>query len=365
MAKTLKSLYNQAFFNSFLNHWRKVQSNVNKGLFLKEVYAVDWLQMGLKERIKHLSICMHSQLPKDYKKAVEILEKLSEVAYKDGEERIEYYFIPTYIELYGLNNFKQSMQGIEKITQYYSCEFAIRPFLTAFPNETMKQMQKWSTHTHHKVRRLASEGCRPKLPWAKHLDLPTSETIPILNQLKSDQSLYVKKSVANHLNDLSKLKPDLFKKLLNQWIGTDANCNWVLKHASRTFLKAGDPTVLATFGFKQSKDVVVSAARLEVDSVKIGNNLSFYFTLKNNDKKDQLLRIEYAVHHLKSNGSYNQKVFKISEKNLKANASIEIRKNHSFRKISTRKYYAGDHYIQLIVNGVKLNKLNFILTHND
>lgn len=361
MAKALKQLYNQTFFNSFLSHWKNVQEEVDETLFLKEVYVDAWPQMELKERINHLTKCMHSQLPKDYKQAVKVLEMLSETAYKDGEERIEYYFIPTYIELYGLHDFEYSMRGIEKITQYYSCEFAIRPFLSAFPNKTMKQMQAWSTHAHHKVRRLASEGCRPKLPWAKQLDLPTTSTVPILSQLKSDQSLYVKKSVANHLNDLSKKEPVLFKQILQQWKGTDEHCDWILKHASRTFLKAGDPEVMATFGFNQKKDIEIDRVNLEKDNIKLGESLSFSFTIKNNGKKNHPLRIEYAIHYLKSNGTHSQKVFKISEKEIKANSSIDVAKKHSLKKLSTRKYYDGSHSIQLIINGRRLNKLNFTL----
>ncbi len=361
MAQALKDLFAPEFFTHFLEHWQKLQASINSQDFLKAVYQENWENFELKQRLAHITQCMHKQLPEDYADAIEILKSLSQKLSLEGKERIEYYFIPTYIEYYGLPHFEESLKAIEEITKYYSCEFAVRPFLTQNPQKTMRQMQAWSFHPHPKVRRLASEGCRPHLPWAKHLNLPTNLTLPILEELKSDPSLFVRKSVANHLNDLSKTQTALFKQLLKQWKGLDKNCDWVLKHASRTLIKAGDKEVLAAFGFKAVEQISIQEFQLKFNSIEQGEELPFSFQINNQAPQKQHLRIEYALFYKKANGKHNSKVFKISERVIQPKETITIHKKHSFRKLSSRKYYEGLHFIQLILNGHPLNKLNFTL----
>ncbi|MCB0802584.1 MAG: DNA alkylation repair protein [Flavobacteriales bacterium] len=362
----LKNSLNKQFYQSFFQVWKSYDPNFNIEKMESSIFNKSWDQLELKERTRSLTLNIHKQLPADFKKAsdllIKILNKLAQLNHK--VERYEYFFLPDYIEVFGQNHVDISLDAIEQITKHISCEFAIRPFIIQDRKKVMGRMTKWSTHPHENIRRFASEGCRPKLPWGmalKELIEDPSEILPILENLKSDDSLFVRKSVANNLNDISKDHPELVLKIAKKWQNFSDNTNWIIKHACRTLLKKGNQQAMELFGYSNNNALEISSINLASKEIKMGDHLSFKFTLKNLSKANILVRLEYGCYFLKSNGKQNRKVFKISEKALKPLEKITIQKNHSIIPISTRKYYAGEQALSLIVNGKEIEKLKYLL----
>jgi 3-methyladenine DNA glycosylase AlkC len=330
------------------------------------VFAEDWDQLELKERMRRVTKVLHEVLSKNYKEDVQVLIRLIPELIKEGfkPDLLEFIFLPDYIQTYGLAYTRTSLHAMEKMTQFVSCEFAIRPFILSDPDPTLQIIRKWSTHTHPGVRRLASEGSRPRLPWAMgipHLKKHLNQILAILENLKDDPSETVRRSVANNLNDISKDHPHLVSELTRLWLNDSLERKRMLKHACRTLLMQGNVQVLEIFGFQNLKNIEISVFKIHTPKVKIGNNLEFSFQLRNIDTHASLIRIEYGIYYLKANGQHYQKVFKISEKECAAQSINNVEKKHSFRVITTRKYYRGKHFLSLILNGQELHKCSFEL----
>ena len=219
-----------------------------------------------------------------------------------------------FVEVYGRDSFEISMMALEHFTIGSSSEFAIRQFILRYEDRTMKQILLWAESENEHIRQLASEGCRPRLPWAIALPVFKSDPTPvleILECLKDDSSPYVRKSVANNLNDISKDNPLLVKKLTKEWIGVDTKRDALLKHGCRTLLKASDSEVLSLFSFTKPEHISLKNFT-HTQNVKMGEALEFSFELCSSDNLGKL-RIEFAIGFLRKNGKHNQKVFKISE----------------------------------------------------
>jgi 3-methyladenine DNA glycosylase AlkC len=230
----------------------------------------------------------------------------------------------------------------------------------------MAQMYAWSKHENEHVRRLASEGCRPALPWAiglvKYKEDP-SPILPILEQLKTDPSAYVRKSVANNINDISKTHPDLVVKLAKEWYGKNERTDWILKHGCRTLLKKGNRDALAIFGLDDVSSVDVYDFALGAASVSIGDDIGFSFMISS--KEAVKARLEYGIDYVKSGGKRSRKIFKISEVTLKENEKKPYTRKHSFADVSTRKHYPGTHSVTLIVNGIEKGTMDFELSESN
>lgn len=225
-------------------------------------------------------------------------------------------------------------------------------------------MQAWSEHDNHTVRRFASEGCRPRLPWAMaipFLKIDPAPILPILEKLKNDPSEFVRKSVANNLNDISKDHPQLVIGLVRNWKGQTKDTDWVCKHGSRTLLKQGNRETLDLFGLGNTNALQLKNFQLYTPEVQIGGNLEFGFQLFNANSEAVNIRLEYAVYYQKANASLAKKVYKISEKLYAANSETTIRRKQSFKIISTRKLHKGLHQLSVIINGVEGEKLDFEL----
>jgi 3-methyladenine DNA glycosylase AlkC len=217
----------------------------------------------------------------------------------------------------------------------------------------MEFLLELAKHENENVRRFASEGCRPRLPWAMALPQfkkDPSPIIPILAQLKDDESEFVRRSVANNLNDISKDNPDLVLKLSKKWLGKSERRNWIIKHASRTMLKAGNKRALMLFGYGNPKRINVQNFEVKTKKVKIGDYLKFSFKLNVKNSQKSKLRLEYAIDYLKANNLHNKKVFQISE-NIYSPGDHFFSKKHSFAEMTTRKHYPGLHKVSIVVNG--------------
>jgi 3-methyladenine DNA glycosylase AlkC len=355
----LKNIYNEAFFEQFTKAIQKVKPDFNKQNFYDHIYDSDWNVMELKQRMKHIAAVLHEFLHHHFEQDVQtiyqIIHKLRETGIKN--QRLEYMFIPEYIERYGLNHLQTSLNAFEVITSFTSCEFAIRPFIIKYPNEVIVQMLEWSKHPDQNVRRFASEGCRPRLPWAMALSdykKDPAPIIPILEHLKEDPSEYVRRSVANNLNDIAKDHSALVLHLAEEWMGKSKETDWIIKHGCRTLLKKGHPEALKLFGLQEPVSCEIRQLQIRDKKIRIGDTLQFSFHLQHHERENIKLRIEYAIYYMKSNGKQNKKIFKLSEKIVDTNVIHSFKRKQSFRDMTTRKHYLGQHKLAIIVNGKQL-----------
>ncbi|QGY43404.1 DNA alkylation repair protein [Maribellus comscasis] len=316
--------------------------------FVASVCDKNWPARELKEKMRHTTLCLHKYLPDDFSEAVKTLQNI--VPKVTGFEAI---VLPDYIEVYGIDYPEISVPALGVLTTCGSSEFGIRPFLNKDLISTMKYMLVWADNEDFKVRRFASEGCRPRLPWASGvpaLKKDPSLILPILEKLKDDPEEFVRKSVANNLNDISKDHPELVLDICERWQGNSKNTDWIIKHACRTLLKQGNNRAMLLFGFANPEQMQIKELQFSSLSPAIGDEISFSFNLNLKTKKKQKVRLEYIVHFVKKTGKTSPKVFQMKEV-LLAPGIHPIQKKHSFANMSTRKHFSGEHKFQLVVNG--------------
>lgn len=306
-------------------------------------------------------------LPKDYPRALEIILKAlpSEMTENEITGYDGFIILPQneFIAKYGIDHYDLSIQALYQMTRRFTAEGAIRPFLLKYPERTLAILSEWAEDENPHVRRLVSEGTRPRLPWTMQLKPFIEDPRPVLRlleKLKTDPELMVRRSVANNLNDIAKDNPELVVKTLDRWKKVeDEGIQWLIRHAARTLVKQGNKDVLTTLGYSPQVDIFISKLKLDKSTVKMGNDLTFSFEVRSNSKQIQTLVIDYVIHHVKANGKLTPKVFKLTHKTLAPGQVIKISKTHSFRPISTRKYYAGNHALEIQVNGTIYGKIEF------
>ncbi len=356
MPEPLKNLYTRELIEKLATCLQKQLTDFNSQEFISSIFNEQWEDLELKQRMRHITLKLHHFLDLDYHQVLPVLIHCSRQF-----RGFETMFFPEYVELFGKHEFTASMSALEIMTEFSSAEFAIRPFIIQQPQRTMTQMIEWSLSENYHVRRLASEGCRPRLPWA--VSLPEfkkdpTDIFPVLENLKCDASEYVRRSVANNLNDISKDNPSLVIDRVKKWKGQTVETDKLVKHACRNLLKQGLPEVLNLFGFQPPEHIAVPNFHCQ-KTVKIGHNLYFHFNLESS-RNLGLCRIEYKIYFKKANGSLSAKIFKISEALIQKN-NKQIKKQHPFKIITTRKYYPGLHQLEIIINGQEMAKQDFNL----
>jgi len=361
----LKELYSPAFYNQLADNLKAVDKNFDKQAFLKEIFTPDFEQKELKERMRHTTLTLHRFLPPYFGDAVQIIELLM-AEYRRNNfngNALPFMVLPDYIELYGINELDTSIKAMESITQFISCEFAVRPFILKYGSTMLDQMIRWSGHENWKVRRLASEGSRPRLPWAMALPMLKKDPapiLPLLENLKNDPNEWVRRSVANNLNDIAKDHPDLLCSIAQRWKGTSKETDWIVKHGCRTLLKQGNAAILKLYGLDHT-DIVLTNLWVAPE-VKTGDKLTFSFEVENRQTRQQVIRLEYGLYYRKANGKLARKVFKISERTYQPFEQVSISRAQSFKLITTRKFYIGEHSLSIIVNGNETETRTFYLT---
>ena len=372
-----KNILNPQFFNDFTEALKNVIPDLNERLFLSQIMDDEWDNRALLQRMRHVTTVLKNFLPADYQNAVAkiltLIDYLQDTPYglalkskKDTQYglSLEYAFLGDFIEQYGLDDYDTSVMAIEKITQFTSCEGAVRFFILKYPDKMMKQMLAWSTHPNLWVRRLSSEGCRPRLPWTmalSNLKNNPAPIIPILENLKNDPSVFVRMSVANNLNDITKDNPAIVIDLARKWQGKSKETDWVIKHGCRTLLKQGHPEALELFGFEADNNISIADFQVLTPKVIIGKSLEFSFKLLNNNQTKTKIRLEYGLYYQKANGTLSKKVHKISEKDYAANSTTPVIRKHSFRVVTTRQLHPGLHQVAVIINGKEFEKYDFQL----
>ncbi|WP_426997020.1 DNA alkylation repair protein [Pseudarthrobacter sp. N5] len=261
-------------------------------------------------------------------------------------------------------DFDDCLQLLAELTPRLTGEFAIRRLLAADPDRALAIIIEWTQHPDEHVRRLASEGTRPYLPWAVRVPGLTRNpggTTPILDALYRDPSDYVRRSVANHLNDLARHAPEAVMTTAAAWVAApDANTAWVLRHGLRTLVKKAHPGALALQGFAPAS-VSVTPLRLDRDEVVMPAELGFGLEISNTGGQDARLAVDYVVHYLKANGSLSEKVFKLAAFTLAPGEARPLSKRHAFRQMTTRVHHAGLHALELQVNGVRHARTEFLV----
>ncbi|MEN9444689.1 MAG: hypothetical protein RIS47_1579 [Bacteroidota bacterium] len=357
MATLLKDkLLNPAQIHNFAQSIHQANHNFDPQKFTTTLLQTPWPTLELKQRMLKLTRTLAKFLPPDYPEALQIL--VASVGKYEGFCNL---CLCEFVSEYGLAHYDASIAALEIFTQHGTAEFAIRPFILTYP-QTMQQLQSWTQHPSEHVRRLATEGCRPVLPWGiaiKQFQLDPSPILPIITALRHDTSQYVRRSVANNLNDISKTHPALVLQLAAQWIGHSPNTDRLVKHALRTLLKKGNLQAMALFNFAPAPTLSITEIQIP-QNVQIGDDLNFSFLITTEKGKTQKIRLEYRISFVRKNGSTHPKTFFISETELTDTSKL-FSKKHSFRPISTRTYYPGTHQLEIVLNGQIHHKTTFEL----
>lgn len=356
----LKHIFNHARLEHFAGETAAIWPAFDRRRFLA-IAANDLDALGIMQRMRQVAEAFAATLPDDYGRALAILEELA--------PRIGHGFasisLAEFVAIRGMGEFDRSMEALACFTRFGSAEFAIRHFLLRDLDRTLGVMRAWTGSDNEHVRRLASEGARPRLPWSfqlKDLVANPAKSLPILRQLKADPSLYVRKSVANHLNDISKDHRDWLLKELEGWDQNIPQTAWIVKQAARTLVKKGDPAALALIGATGEALARVDAFELSPRALGLGDRLAIQATITSIGSERQKIVADYAIHYVKANGKPSRKVFKLKTLDLDPGQTIKLAISQTIRDFTTRKHFAGHHQVDLMLNGQISARDGFDLT---
>lgn len=364
----VRAVFNRDLVLAMSADFRNAKDDFDQAQFLSIVGDFDEA-LSFKARSNKIALSLQHCLPGDFEISYHILKNVLN-NFKSSDNWSNFYLLPIG-EFIALNGCKaiylsQSFELLELITKKFTAEFAIRSFIDLFPIETIAFLKKCAVSDNEHLRRLASEGSRPKLPWAKKvvwLNENTDKVFEILALIKFDDSKYVQKSVANHLNDWTKFSPQTVYDFINQ-MGTDTIARkWVAKHALRNELKKGDARALKMFGF-EPPEIELKLFETDRAEITIGECVKLKASIKSNSKFDQKLIIDYKCFFMKANGKSSPKVFKLKQLIIKPGETVHILQKQSFKVLTTRKLYSGLHSFKLLVNGEEFGlattKLNIL-----
>jgi len=327
--------------------------------FLNDVFDDNWDGLELKQRTRCITSMLARYLPDTYDKAVAILLEAAERHGKPGWDAMSF---PDFVEVYGLEQPDVSIPALAEFTKLASAEFAVRPFILRYPDRMYLVMLSWAGDADWRVRRLATEGCRPRLPWGmalKPLQTDPTPILPILETLRNDDSEDVRRSVANNLNDIAKDHPDRVVNLLAAWQDGTAETAALTKHALRTLLKRGDVGALRLMGLDPEVAVAVEALRIDPAEPEVAGDARVSFTLSSAEAATATMMVDLAVRYLRSNGSQTAKVFKLKTVELAPGETVTVSRKITFKQLSTRRVYPGPHAVEVQVNGPVRARLDF------
>lgn len=356
----LKEIFNAERFEQIAAELRAVYPAFDAQAFL--AMANDGLdELSVMQRMARVGECLHAVLPLDYEQTLEVLYRLA--------PRLNSSFVSIslaqYVATYGLHDYERSMAALKHFTRFGSSEFAVRHFLRSDFERSLALMHEWSLDANEHVRRLASEGSRPRLPWSFRLEPVQADprlAAAILDNLKADSSLYVRKSVANHLNDVTKDHPEWVLDLIEGWPLENPHTAWIAKHALRSLIKQGHPRALAIIGAGGKPLVQIHNLKVEPAVIALGERITLSFDLHSTSADEQRLVIDYTIDYVKASGASSAKVFKLKGLTLPAHARQAISRAQQVRDMTTRKHYAGVHAVHIVINGERLGSTEFEIT---
>jgi len=357
MPEPFKTFLNESLVRDAARQLARTSPSFDAKAFVADV--VPYLApLELKARAMHIADALERHLAEDFESAASHLERTTELSgwflWSAGE----------FVARRGLDTPERALACLREITQRFTAEFAIRPFLLRHPERTFATLHTWLSHESEHVRRLVSEGTRPRLPWGmqlKALIADPSPSLPLLEALLDDDSAYVRRSVANHLNDIAKDHPALVAAWVERHLpGASPERTALLRHASRTLIKRGDKRILKAWG---RGTTLRGAATLSLSPKRLvlGGHVTLTVTLTSTSRASQPLTIDYVVHHVKADGRTSAKVFKGWNTRLEPGETVKLTKRHAVKPITTRRYYAGVHRVELQVNGEVVAEAHFTL----
>lgn len=369
-----KNLINAETVRRSAHHLRRASKSFDARRF--ERLALDGLdELELKQRVAHLCTALEACLPDDFERAARIVEaSLKPVGHDDplpsqrtNDEGLAGWItwsMGEFVVRRGMETPERALETLRAITQRGTAEFAVRPFLVRHPELGFATLERWTRDPSAHVRRLVSEGSRPRLPWGlqlKALIADPSPTLPLLRALQDDRSEYVRRSVANHLNDIAKDHPERVVAWVEEHLATATDeRRRLLERASRTLIKRGSARMLRAWGLG-ARFRGTSSISLAPRNVRVGDSLILSIDLHSTARAAQPLLIDYTVHHVRADGSRSPKVFKGWKFELAPRAKITLTKSHSMRPVTTRNYYPGTHRIEVSINGAVVGGADFAL----
>lgn len=323
----------------------------------------------LMQWLEWLADCIEEQLSPDFPTMADQLEAAMpprlDPSLKDDDFGHFIHATPGILAVrHGLEqHLERALDLLHVATQRFSMEFFIRPFLNRWPDQTLARLAVWVQDDNYHVRRLVSEGTRPRLPWAKSVTLTQDQTLPLLIKLLGDQTRYVTRSVANHMNDIAKFDADQVVDLLVGWrdlgLQTEKELDWMTRHSLRTLVKQGHVGALELLGFRADIPVQVDARILTPD-VKMGDAVAFEIDISSN--VDCPVLVDYRINFARSDGKRAEKVFKLKQGRVSTNAPLNLKKTHKLKADATTfSLFEGEHHITVQINGVDHNVLSFNL----
>ncbi len=329
-------------------------------------------ELELVPRGRKISKTLRDYLPAEYPAAIEIL--IASIGPRlettEGHGMAPFLYLPhvCYVAEFGLEHFEESMRAQYELTQRFSAEFSIRPFLERHTESTLARLADWTNDSSPHVRRLVSEGTRPRLPWAPRLREFQKDPRPVLallELLKDDPDLYVRRSVANNLNDIGKDHPTLLVETARKWLGEASDeRRWLVHHALRSAVKRAEPGALEVMGFGVAPRVSLDNTRITPERALMGGRVEIAFDVTNTGSRRQRILVDFRIHFVKANGKATPKVFKLKALELGPRESVSIAKSVSLAEMTTRKHYPGTHAVDVVLNGVVVTLGTFELVRD-
>ncbi|HXS16308.1 MAG TPA: DNA alkylation repair protein [Polyangiaceae bacterium] len=361
MAEPLKTFFSHALVRRLAADIQRVAPAFSSRAFVRRA-TTGLDELELLDRGKHIARALSAHLPEDYPQAIEVLLRSLGPEHATDEllglGMAPFYYLPhtIFVAERGLDHFELSLQAQYELTKRFSAESSIRAYIAHDPERTFAQLKLWVTDKNAHVRRLVSEGTRLRLPWASRvpwLDANPKRVLALLELLKDDPTTLVRRSVANNLNDLSKVHSELTVETCRDWLrGASAENKALVHHALRTLVKKGHRGALELLGAGARPRVEIEKVRLSAKSLRIGGELRFAFSIASTARDAQKLVVDYSVHFVKSGGTSRPKVFKLKRITLEAKGAERLEGKVSFAQMTTRRHYPGRHRIELLVNGV-------------
>ena len=360
MAEPLKLFFSTALVRRLAGEIRRAHEAFPARAFIRQ--ASDGLEaLELMDRGKHIARALAAHLPGAYPDALAVLlRSLGPEHASDelvGAGMAPFFYLPhtLFVAERGLDHFDVSMRAQYELTKRFSAESSIRPYIAKYPDRTFDVLRAWTADANPHVRRLVSEGTRLRLPWAMRvpwLDANPDRVLDLVERLKDDPASVVRRSVANNLNDLGKVYPDLLARTCASWLlAAPAERRALVEHALRSAVKRGDAEALRLLGYGRKASVSIEQVRLEPARVRIGGRVSIGFVVRSESRTPQDLLIDIAVHFVKASGKAASKVFKLTRVTLPARGHVALRTSVSLAVHTTRTPRPGRHAVDVVVNG--------------
>lgn len=359
MAEPLKHQFGPAVVHRIAREiavvWPPFRVNAFTADALKGFDALELMPRGL-----HIATALRAHLPAEPEQAIDVivssLGATSETTAPEGG-MASFFYLPhvSFVAEYGLDCFEASMGAQYELTQRFTAEFSIRAFLERHEAATLARLGAWAADPSPHVRRLVSEGTRPRLPWARRLRRFQTDPAPVLallERLKDDPSEYVRRSVANNLNDIGKDHPDVLIRTGRSWMkGADENRRALVAHALRSLVKAGDSRALSILGYGHVSPARVVGVTIAPRRPHIGDEVRLAIEVANPGKAVAHALVDLRVHFVKAGGRSTPKVFKLGIFQIERAAPVTVRKTLSLAQLTTRRHYPGRHRLDVMING--------------